>query len=175
MKPVKTHKLLSAACALSLAMGVAGGAHAKHEGVPHEKGGKKGPQLSIDVEVFCGYPAMVPTMAEDGSVTYEVMQTNAAVRVTDVSDDDKVEDPQVKVHIMCNVVEDGPGKPEYILFDEKYFPLQTVEDNYVFMHNCNLDDERVPDNATEWKVTAVVTGEQLRRDVFDSCEEIPVP
>jgi hypothetical protein len=38
MKLVNSSKLLTAACALSLAMGVAGTAHAKHDGgQPHQK------------------------------------------------------------------------------------------------------------------------------------------
>jgi hypothetical protein len=179
MKLVNSNKSLTVACALSLVMGMAGIAHADHKGVPHGKSGK-GPKLSIDVEVFCGDPAMVPIYSEDGTVIgyEEGVDTNAAVRVTDVSDDNQLENPQVSVDVMCVAsVKDGPGKPEQEWFDGKLFPSSPVEDSNVYTYDCDLESEKLPDNATEWKATAVVQfkdGDETRQ-VFDSCEEITIP
>jgi hypothetical protein len=174
MKLVKSSKVLTATCALSLAMGVVGSVHAEHKGVAHGKGGK-GPQLSIDIEVFCGYP----TAKEYDMDGNEILDfgTNAAVRVTDVSadanDGNELEDPQVDaVHIMCHAaVKDSPGKPTLEVFSEKLFE-NPVNDFGVHNFECELGE--LPGGATEWKVTAVVTGEQLRRDVFDSCEAVAI-
>ena len=54
MKLVKSSKLLTAACALSLTMGVVGTGHAA--------------KFSIDAEAFCGNPAMVPIYDTYGDV-----------------------------------------------------------------------------------------------------------
>lgn len=188
MKPMNSSKLLTAACALSLAMGIAGTAHAKHEGVAHGKKDKS-PQLSIDVETFCGDPLMVPALDEngeviyeDGNIVYDVIpgDENVAVRVTDVSgdfDDGSVPGaPELDIYVVCH--ERGPGKkqdtnpnsPGMTVFDEGVpLPSTLFDDVYVF--ECD-----VPAGATEWKATAIVDfdkdgdGELERK--FDSCAEV---
>ena len=163
MKLVNSRILLTAACALSLAMGAVGTGHAAGKG--------KGPQFSIDVEVFCGDPT-AKEYDMDG-IEINDFGTNAAVRVTDVSNDNQVESPEVAVDIMClAAVKDGPGKPELVQFDGEPFPSDSVEGANVYTSDCDLT--QLPPGATEWKVTALVTGEQLNRDKFDSCEEVAV-
>ena len=187
MKLVNSSKLLTAACALSLAMGVAGSAHATHKGWEHGQGnggnGGNGPQLSIDVETFCGNPPMVPAIDEDGNVIYDTESNvvyvdildghNVVVRVTDVSDDFDVgvvpEDPQLDIEVIC--YESGPEKNPQGEFGSPELSVQ-VDDLYYY--NCD-----VPGNVSEWKAIAIVgfdkDGDGGDPDIkFDSCDEVTV-
>ena len=180
MKVVNASKLLTAACALSLAMGVTGIAQAKHEGVAHGNSGK-GTQLSINVETFCGDPVMVPAIDEngdviynlDGSVFYEVFPAgnNVAVRVTNVSGDfDEGGVPGApeldEIVVVCH--ERGPKKNKRNVFDT---PELSIQDGDVYLYNCD-----VPGDVTEWKATAIVSfdkdGDGVMEQKFDSCEEV---
>ena len=184
MKLVNSSKLLTAACALSLAMGVAGTAQATHKGgAEHGQGNGKGPQLSINVETFCGDPLMVPAIDEngeviyeDGNIVYDVIQgeDNVAVRVTNVSDDfDDGSEPGApeiaSIAVVCH--EKGNVKNMRNVLDK---PELSKQDGDLYLFECD-----VPGNVSEWKATAVVyfdkDGEGELEQKFDSCEEVAVP
>ena len=191
MKLLNSSKLLTAACALSLAMGVVGTVHATHKGPEHGPGNSnkgKGPQLSIDVETFCGIPLRVPALDEngeikkdaDGKIIYDEFTgpENVAVRVTNVSDDNELVDPQINsVHIMCHTAKGKPGGSENPreVFSDELINTDTYFGDYFYQ--CDFTDDRLSDDATEWKATAVVNFDKggQATQVFDSCGEVPVP
>jgi hypothetical protein len=134
----------------------------------------KGPQFSLDVETFCGDPAMVPIYDVDGAVIgYEEglgkHYENVAVRLTDVSDDNGPADPEVGLlKIECTAaVKDDRGKPTQTTFATILIPTPGFG---VIETKCPLGS--LPDGATEWKASATASDGDVRRDVFDYCEEI---
>ena len=157
MKLVNSGKLLTATCALALAMGVAGTAQAKH-GASHGNSGNAGdgPLLSIDVETFCGDPLMIPAIGSDGNVP---------------------EEPTLEIVVAC--YERGSGKnldPENLpnkVFDQGV-PEESSNFEDVYVFECE-----VPAGVTEWKATAIVDFDKdgdgvLEERKFDSCEEVIV-
>ena len=159
MKLVKSSKLLTATCALTLAMGVVGTSHAA--------------KFSLDAEAFCGDPAMVPTYDSDGItiIEHRPMSDNVAVRLTDVSDDNGPEGAEVGLlRIEClAAVKQGRGKPNQFNFATVDIPDPGFG---VIEANCPLDS--LPEGATEWKARATASEGDVRRPVSDNCDEIAV-
>jgi hypothetical protein len=129
----------------------------------------KGPQLSIDVEAFCGDP-----MAMEYEMYGEVMNTiteNVAVRLTDVSDDNGPEGAIVgNLTIVCTAaVKAGRGKPNDVTFT-----TISIDDPGFGVINASCPLDALPDGATEWKATATATGGDVRLDVGDTCMETEI-
>ena len=176
MKLVKSSKLLTAAFALSLAMGVGGSAFAEHKGTAHGQGGN-GPRFSVDVEAFCGEPAMVPIYDEFGDIIgYEEGLgqdgENVAVRLTNVSDDNGPEGAEVgllTIECLAAVKQGGRGKPSQIGFADIEIPLPGFG---IVEATCPLG--ALPAGATEWKARVTASEGDVRREVSDTCEEVAV-
>jgi hypothetical protein len=129
----------------------------------------KGPQFSLDVEAFCGDPVAIEYDIE-GINTFN---NNVAVRLTDVSDDNGPADPEVGLlTIECTAAVKQPGgkKP-----DDRLFATIELPDPGFGLIDAICPLGSLPEGATEWKATATASGGDVRRDVFDICEEIAVP
>ena len=134
----------------------------------------KGPQFSLEVEAFCGNPAMVPIYDADGTVIigYEdPTDTNVAVRLTDVSDDNGPEGAIVgNLTIECTAaVKNGRGKP-----DDVPFASISIDDPGFGIIEATCPLGSLPEGATEWKASATASGGDVRRVVMDTCDEIAV-
>ena len=139
---------------IALAIGVAGSVEAR------------GPQLSVDVDAYCGDPVAI-----DPATGAPFGDTNVAVVITDMSDDNGPEDAVVgKLTVTCTAaVKTGRGRP-----DQEVFWTTGGSDPGFGTINVTCPLEQLPEGATEWKATAEVSGGGLRRAKSDRCEEVPV-
>lgn len=133
-------------------------------------GESKGPQFSLDVETFCGDPVAVEYDID--GIPVNTFNQNVAVRLTDVSDDNGPADPEVGLlTIECTAAVKQPRgkKPDQVVFETITLPDPSFG---VIDATCSFGN--LPDGATEWKVSAIASGGDVRRDVSDNCEEVAV-
>jgi hypothetical protein len=155
-------------CVALLAMGLVGSPTAD----------ARGPKLSLELEVFCGYPYAVAI----DPITFEEVKMgdlNVAVIVTDVSDDNGPSSNDVgatDVEVTCTAKvapESGHGKPDDYLFTTMS-DLKLDDGVGTVEVECPLGVGVLPLGAIEWKASVTVSNEGLTRDRSDSCEEVPV-
>ena len=125
----------------------------------------RGPQLSVDVDAYCGDSVVIDPAAE-AAFGY----TNVAVVITDTSDDNGPDDAMVGLlEVTCTAaVKTGRSRPDQVEFDyRRVGPLGFG----TFDFTCDLD--RLADGATERQARATVSGGDLRAR-SGNCEEVPV-
>ena len=129
----------------------------------------KCPQVSLDVEAFCGNPVAVEYDMYDNVLN--TFEQNVAVRLTDVSDDNGPEGAIVgNLTIVCTAaVKAGRGKPNDVTFT-----TISIDDPGFGVINASCTLDALPDGATEWKATATATGGDVRLDVGDTCMETEI-
>jgi hypothetical protein len=135
-----------------------------------DRGRGNGPQFSLDIEAFCGDPVAIE-YDEDMNPLGTFAQ-NVAVRLTDVSDDNGPAGADVglvTIECLAAVKPEGGGKP-----DQVNFATILIPDPGFGITDATCPLGSLPAGATEWKASATASGGTVRRDVSDSCEEVPV-
>ena len=162
MKSAKSRKLLTAACALSLAMGVAGTAHATHKGSEHGQG--KGPQFSVEVSAYCGNPGDVVYDIDGYTVLHTFDDDNLVIFLSNESDDSgPIKNAVDTLEIQC-YEKTAKGKDGYTDLGD------TIEAPGAGFGK--LERKCAAESGTEIKATVTVVDADLRKSVSDTCDEV---